>query len=352
MNKLINLQWWNPQVTMNELDFNRVQFWVQVQVLPLEFISEKNASKILSLIREVIGIEDPKIEGKVFRPFIRARVELDIRSPLSMGCWIPRKNMSKIWAFIKYERLQDLCYKFGVIGHEQKTYKKEKVMSLLWENAQRYIARVGVAPTKSRRMIVKEMERRRRYQKRGANNYSEGLPHENNQEEEKLWAITVREMRLNRERHEYEERLEEEEGQGSLPSGWEEVHTDGQRPPNATMEPRRRKVQEVPILMNLRLHEILGLLLSGFRATERMDISGNPAMFGIGDGLGAGNPIFFYLNLTDHVGLSPNPTQIPHNVGYAAAGVQNHQSLDQRVIQDRQKGKNQIEGSSGSQKIV
>lgn len=96
MNKLINLQWWNPQVTMNELDFNRVQFWVQVQVLPLEFISEKNASKILSLIREVIGIEDPKIEGKVFRPFIRARVELDIRSPLSMGCWIPRKNMSKI----------------------------------------------------------------------------------------------------------------------------------------------------------------------------------------------------------------------------------------------------------------
>lgn len=47
MNKLINLRVWNPQMVMNEIDFSKVPFWVQVQGLPLEYITVRSAEKIL-----------------------------------------------------------------------------------------------------------------------------------------------------------------------------------------------------------------------------------------------------------------------------------------------------------------
>lgn len=67
---------------------------------------------------EVLEIEDPLIEGKIIRPFIRARVGINIKEPLLTWCWVPRRNLPKIWVSIKYERLQDLCFKCGIIGHE------------------------------------------------------------------------------------------------------------------------------------------------------------------------------------------------------------------------------------------
>lgn len=45
-------------------------------------------------------IEDPIVEGKVFRPFIRARMEIDIQYPLSTGCWFPRKKFPRVWVFV------------------------------------------------------------------------------------------------------------------------------------------------------------------------------------------------------------------------------------------------------------
>lgn len=39
MNKLISIQRWNPHVAMNDLKFNMVQFWVQLQNLPLELLT-------------------------------------------------------------------------------------------------------------------------------------------------------------------------------------------------------------------------------------------------------------------------------------------------------------------------
>lgn len=128
--------------------------------MPLELLTVRIAGKILQHLGQVEEIEDPMVEGKVIRPFIRARVTLDIQYPLFTGCWIPRKNLSRIWIFVKYERLQDLCFKCGVIGHEQKACKKERVMSSFCEDAYRYGPRVGVPPAKSIKTILEEQARR------------------------------------------------------------------------------------------------------------------------------------------------------------------------------------------------
>lgn len=78
MNKLISLQRWNSQVSLKEIVFNKVQFWVQLQELPLECMTVKCAEKILKFVGKVLEIEDPMIGGKWIRTFVRARVEIDI----------------------------------------------------------------------------------------------------------------------------------------------------------------------------------------------------------------------------------------------------------------------------------
>lgn len=104
-------------------------------------------------------IENPIVDGFLVRPFIRARVEINILNPLSTGCWIPRKNLSRFWVFVKYERMQDLCYNCGIIGHEQRICKKEKVMSMLSRDAERYGPSIGVPLAKTIVTFMAEQNR-------------------------------------------------------------------------------------------------------------------------------------------------------------------------------------------------
>lgn len=230
MNRLISLQRWNIRESMEEINFNRVQFWVQLQGLPLEFLTIKNAEKILSQIGTILEVEDPTIEGKLIRSFIRARVEIDIQHPLSTGCWIPRRNLPKIWVSIKYERLQNLCYKCGIIGHDQRTCQKEKVMSARHPNVQRYSLHMGVPPAKPIRMIQKEYERRWRNSQQDTHKEARSLNKEDVQEKDEEARMASQELALNRERVEYMQAQDAQEGNDNLPSGWRERHLNATVP--------------------------------------------------------------------------------------------------------------------------
>lgn len=96
------------------------------------------------------------MEGKLIRNSIRARVEVNIRHPLFAGCWVPRRNLPRVWVFVKYEILQDLCFKCGIIGHEQKSCVNQCVMSSIGKDVQKYGPRVGTPLAKTIKMIVEE----------------------------------------------------------------------------------------------------------------------------------------------------------------------------------------------------
>lgn len=338
MNKLVSLQWWKPEVAITEINFDKVQFWIQLQGLPLEFISMKNAGKILVQIGEIIEIEDPKVDGKLIRPFIRARIEIDIQKPLSTGCWIPRKNLANLWVYIKYERLQDLCYCCGVIGHEQKGCLKERVMSARGSNIHRYGARVGVAPAKPLKLILEEQARREKKSKGEASNEYTGQTEDSEQDMEGRRELAKQELVLNKERFEYEKMLEREEGDGSVPEGWSEKQDDDTKSPSEGDDHRSTSSSDTePVCYpNLRLPK-------NFPASSTVARVG----FWRGDkfqyrskGLGAGIPMGEVQGRTDQKADDENPASIPLSRGstVTGAGEQNCQSLNQRIIGEKTRG--------------
>lgn len=115
------------------------------------------------------GVSELEDICQLVRNIIRARVEINILHPLSTRCWVPRKDMPKPRVFIKYERLQDLCFKCGVIGHEQKTCKRERVMSAVWKGVQWYSNKVGVPPARSMKFIKAEHEEKEEDTRWGSN---------------------------------------------------------------------------------------------------------------------------------------------------------------------------------------
>ncbi|KAJ1392993.1 Zinc finger, CCHC-type [Sesbania bispinosa] len=129
MGHLLSLQCWVPEASVYEIDFSRTSFWIQIHGLPLDMMSTGNAARIMSKVGEVMEVENPCAEGNLLRTFIRIRVLVNIQEPLPTGCWVPRKSLPKLWILFRYEKLQALCFNCGIVGHEQRSCKENKVMA-------------------------------------------------------------------------------------------------------------------------------------------------------------------------------------------------------------------------------
>lgn len=136
--------------------------------LPMEFLKVKNAETILNQMGELVEIENMMVDGQLVRYFVRARIRINVSQPLSTGCWVPRRNLPQVWVSIKYEKLQDLCFNCGVIGHEQRGCKGEKEMSSHKREVPRYGAFLSVPPAKDLNLIIKEQGRWKQRNTEGA----------------------------------------------------------------------------------------------------------------------------------------------------------------------------------------
>ncbi|KAM2163455.1 hypothetical protein ACFX1Q_041140 [Malus domestica] len=104
---------WPSELALEEIDMQRISFWIQIRGVPPFLSSEANIKQLASKIGKVQIVEDPAKS----RGFFRVKVEVDTNYPLTTGCWLPRDNNKESWIEFRYERLQDFCYRCGRIGH-------------------------------------------------------------------------------------------------------------------------------------------------------------------------------------------------------------------------------------------
>lgn len=202
MNHLMCLQYWNPTITPDEICFDLNPFWIQIHNLPMEVLNNANGRTILQKVVTVIEIELSILEGRVLMTFLRARVLMDVNKPFPAGCWIPRKNLPKVWVIYKYERLQDLCFNCGCLRHEQRFYKSPRLMSTYCSSIPKYDQSMIAQPAKTIKAVFKEHNKRygdstkntaNKFQKeRGSEEGANTTPLDSNAQEESEEAVRIR----------------------------------------------------------------------------------------------------------------------------------------------------------------
>ncbi|KAF7822884.1 TMV resistance protein N-like [Senna tora] len=131
LGSLLNIQRCSSRSIIKEICFNRAPFWVQFHDLPLGVLCRDNVERMGAKVGDVMVYENPIFNGRLIRSFARARVLIDIRSPLVAGFWVPRPGLAKVWVSVRYEKLNHFCFNCGRIGHKAKSCKsRERALSL------------------------------------------------------------------------------------------------------------------------------------------------------------------------------------------------------------------------------
>lgn len=112
------LKQWNPSLAWQEIPFSTSTFWVQVHGLPELWKSPSNLRRLGEKVGSVIDLDLAGEGGGAWRKFIRIQVEVDLLRPLMPGIFLTRGKLPHLWVSFRYEKLADVCYQCGIIGHK------------------------------------------------------------------------------------------------------------------------------------------------------------------------------------------------------------------------------------------
>lgn len=123
----LNLRKCGVDRSLEELKFNMLQIWIQVNGLNLDMYYSKNAHMIGNEVGNCVRVESEHTMKQ--RSFLRMQVEINIEEPIKEGIWWTNHAGLEKWTPIKYERLPDFCYGCGRIGHTGQHYNEEIAFS-------------------------------------------------------------------------------------------------------------------------------------------------------------------------------------------------------------------------------
>uniref|UniRef100_A0A2N9FPE6 CCHC-type domain-containing protein n=1 Tax=Fagus sylvatica TaxID=28930 RepID=A0A2N9FPE6_FAGSY len=102
------------------MDFSTSTFWVQVHGLPVLWQQKDYLTSIGQQAGHVLDVDLARNYPHQWRRFVRIKIEVNIIIPLKSGIFLTRPGLKDLWIGLKYEKLLELCYKCGIIGHPEK----------------------------------------------------------------------------------------------------------------------------------------------------------------------------------------------------------------------------------------
>lgn len=114
----LNFIEWPSTLNLNELDFSKCCFWVQVHNAPPNRMNEENAIRIGRTISNVTSLDHTNPFG-IAKKIFRIQVQVDTNNSLKTGCYMNREDGTKLWLPFRYERLSDFCYLCGKLDHTE-----------------------------------------------------------------------------------------------------------------------------------------------------------------------------------------------------------------------------------------
>ncbi|KAF4386358.1 hypothetical protein F8388_019985 [Cannabis sativa] len=115
---LIVIMPWPAWLTPTEIRFDKTPLWVKIESIPSFYWNRSNLKEMASRASPVhelpLGIEDA-----IGMSTLRFRATIDLNKPIFSGFFLRRQNLKDLWIQYKYERLPKLCFKCGLLTHDQ-----------------------------------------------------------------------------------------------------------------------------------------------------------------------------------------------------------------------------------------
>ncbi|KAL3640144.1 hypothetical protein CASFOL_015112 [Castilleja foliolosa] len=108
---------WPQDKALDEIDLNTTPFWIQASGIPVNCITTKTAIVIGDSIGRFIKT-DLNSANQRWKKALRVQVHLDIQKPLMSNMVLSINGRTRILMEIRYERLTEICFNCGKIGHK------------------------------------------------------------------------------------------------------------------------------------------------------------------------------------------------------------------------------------------
>ncbi|KAF4367027.1 hypothetical protein G4B88_016739 [Cannabis sativa] len=109
---------WPTWLSPAEVRFDKTPIWVRIDSIPPFYWNLSNLKELASKASPVYELP-PGIEDAVGMSNLRFRATIDINKPIFSGFFLRRQRLKDLWIQYKYERLPKLCFKCGVLTHDQ-----------------------------------------------------------------------------------------------------------------------------------------------------------------------------------------------------------------------------------------
>jgi hypothetical protein len=106
---------WDRNTEITSLDFDHAPIWIQLWGLPPHCKTKQMGRSIGELLGKVETAEMYEYPDK--KMIIKVKVAINVHQPISAGILIGNANDGTNWIDFRYEKLPQVCFKCGIVGH-------------------------------------------------------------------------------------------------------------------------------------------------------------------------------------------------------------------------------------------